>query len=142
MVQEVHQPKGRQEVCNLLVTVFFKRLMYTFMSPRKTGSLAGKSSSASFRYGRLSRVDSGRYAQMINVFLLPATISHLTTFGPWKRVDLTVHFSDNPHDIITTPPFDTLALVTVALEHTMPYPRWLLQYTTSRIFVYVKSMRS
>ena len=45
----------------------------------------------SSKYGKCSRMEGGRYAPMSGVRLLLATTSQLTTFGPWKRVDLTLH---------------------------------------------------
>ena len=69
------------------------------------------------------------------------TILQLTTFGPWKRVDLFLHplgRSCNPNP---TPPCLPLDRDGHSAAHITSYPRWLLEHAYIRI-VFFSAMRS
>ena len=116
--------------------------MSALRSPRKTGSLPGKRFGASYKYGRCSRVDGGRYALIRVISWSLATSSKLTTLVLWKRVNSKIYPFGRSRDTIPTPPCAPPSAVTVASENTTSHPIQLQQYTTFGIFVSVKRMRS
>ena len=63
----------------------------TFKSQSTMGYMPLKCCSASYKSGRCSRVEGGRYAPTIGVRVCPVNISQLTTFVPWKRMDSIPH---------------------------------------------------
>ena len=81
------QAEGRQEVFHLLALWFLKADNIYVQVPYDDGVPPRNQFSASSISVRWSRVDRGRYAPMIGVHFPQETISHITTFSPWKRVD-------------------------------------------------------
>ena len=66
----------------------------TLKLPRKMGSRPLNICIFSSKFRRCSRVEGGRYTLTSRVRVCPVTISQLTTFGSWKRVDSISHLLD------------------------------------------------
>ena len=62
-------------------------------------------------------------------------------FGPWNRVESTIHPYGFSHNKIQTPPRAPKSAVTIASDHTTLYSRQLQQYSAFGIFVSVRKMR-
>ena len=92
--------------------------------------------------GRLDIVDGGRYAPKIGVLDVSVTTLHITTFGPWKRINSRLHPVVRSHDISPTPPCATPALAGRAGEQKMLYPSLFLQYAAVEISVLLRTMSS
>ena len=87
LTKKADQAEGRQEVFNLLALWFLKADNIYAQVPYDDGVPPRNQFSASSISIRWSRVDRGSYAPMIGFRCPQETISHLTTFSPWKRVD-------------------------------------------------------
>ena len=83
MVQEFHQPKGRQEFSDLLVRGLLKRTISAFRSPRTMGSLPMKRSCSNSRSGKLFKVDGGSYDQMRGIILFLISRNYLAAHHIW-----------------------------------------------------------
>ena len=86
-------------------------------------------------------MDRGRYALMSGVCCLSDTISQITTFGTWKRVDSTIHPSRRYLTTRPTLPCASTAAVPNAWEHTVFYPRRLWKYASSGILISIIIIR-
>ena len=70
------------------------------------------------------------------------TISQLTIFGPWKRMDSIPHPLGRSLITRPTPPWAPPSLDGIAAEHSMLYPRRLWDYPSVWIFVSIRSITS
>ena len=103
MTEKVDQAEGFQEVYHLLDLHVLKEAMYVFKSPMMIESFPSNWFNPYSIYGRLSRVDGDKYNHMSRVHFTTDTISQLATFGPWKRVESTLHPSGRSLVTGTTP---------------------------------------
>ena len=86
--------------------------------------------SASLSSGRCSNVERGRYVPTSQVPVGPVTVSQLTMFILWKRMDSIPHPTGRSLVNIPTPHRDTLALDGRATKHVTLYPRQFKEYAS------------